>query len=161
MKFALVATRDIKQFIPVLREVELGDRFLLSILHWCGIGPRTVELPFWKVFLGRKNKTPVGVCGLYRNHGMRENLVWLAWLGIRRPFRRSGLGTEMLSNLIATARSEFQVSEVWVYTDANDIGIHRFYERIGFNFIGEGRTVAPEVVISPSDKVFCLKLRGT
>jgi hypothetical protein len=34
----LVSTRQIELFLPILKEIDFGDRFLLSMLHWCGIG---------------------------------------------------------------------------------------------------------------------------
>jgi hypothetical protein len=38
----LISTKDIIQFLPLMRELadDFGDRFLLSMLHWCGIGKR-------------------------------------------------------------------------------------------------------------------------
>jgi hypothetical protein len=39
----LVSTREIELFLPVMREVDFGDAFLLSMLHWCGIGKRRLD----------------------------------------------------------------------------------------------------------------------
>ena len=30
----LVSTKEIELFLPVMREVDFGDAFLLSMLHW-------------------------------------------------------------------------------------------------------------------------------
>ena len=66
----LVNTREIEMFIPVMKEIDFGDRFLLSMLHWCGIGRRSTPLDFWQVFLLRAQGEVVGVSGLYRQPGM-------------------------------------------------------------------------------------------
>src|SRR5271165_4826700 len=47
----LVETTQIEEFIPVMKEIDFGDRFLLSMLHWCGIGRRSTPLDYWKVLL--------------------------------------------------------------------------------------------------------------
>lgn len=158
MIVSLIQSRDLTLFIPVMREVELGDRFLLSMLHWCGIGKRASELQLWEVYLAMNEGAPMGVCGLYQNPGMPTQIAWLAWLGVRKPFCQRGIGCSMLSALIALAYSKYGLSELWVYTDANDAHVHRFYQRAGFQFVGEGGSVAPDVVMSPNDKVFRLNL---
>ena len=33
----LVSTKEIELFLPLMREIDFGDAFLLSMLHWCGI----------------------------------------------------------------------------------------------------------------------------
>lgn len=161
MNVRLIQSRDLTSFIPVIQEVELGDRFLLSMLHWCGIGKRASELQLWEVYLAMSEATPVGVCGLYQNPGMPSHLAWLSWLGVRKSFRQRGAGSSMLTALIALANSKHGFSELWVYTDANDTQVHHFYERAGFQFIGEGGNVAPDVIMSPKDKVFRLHLPKT
>ena len=47
----LVSTKQIKMFIPVTKDIaqEFGDRSLLAMLHWSGIGRRSLE--YWQVFL--------------------------------------------------------------------------------------------------------------
>jgi len=47
----LIETTEIEEFIPVIKEIDFGDRFLLSMLHWCGIGRRSTPLDYWKVLL--------------------------------------------------------------------------------------------------------------
>ncbi len=49
----LVSTTKIELFLPVMREIDFGDAFLLSILHWCGFGKRSRPLEYWQVFLLR------------------------------------------------------------------------------------------------------------
>jgi GNAT superfamily N-acetyltransferase len=158
MNVSIFQTRDIHSFIPVLQEIELGDRFLLSMLHWCGIGKRSAELPFWEVYLAMLDNTPVGVCGLYRNDGMPANLAWLSWLGVRKSYRHRGVGAAMLASLLKAAYSKHEISELWVYTDSSQPEVHRYYERAGFRYVGAGGIVAPDVVMSPSEKVFFIRL---
>jgi len=45
--FELLETSEIEMFIPVIKEIDLGYRFLLSMLHWCGIGRRSTPLDLW------------------------------------------------------------------------------------------------------------------
>src|SRR6516225_4186365 len=42
-KVELLETKDLRMFIPVMREIDFGDRFLLSMLHYCGFGTRLWE----------------------------------------------------------------------------------------------------------------------
>lgn len=158
MNVRLIQSRDITLFLPIIQDVELGDRFLLSMLHWCGIGKRASELQLWEVYLAMDDAIPVGVCGLYQNPGMPNHLAWLSWLGIRKTFRQQGVGSAMLTSLVKLAQSKHGFSELWVYTDDKDTNVHGFYERAGFRFAGIGGSVAPDVVMSPTDKVFCLNL---
>jgi RimJ/RimL family protein N-acetyltransferase len=84
----LVSTGQIELFLPILKEIDFGDRFLLSMLHWCGIGQWSTPLEFWEVFLLPSSEEIVGVSGLYRQPGMPANHCWLGWFGIRPGFRR-------------------------------------------------------------------------
>ena len=89
----LLETKEIQEFIPVMKEIDFGDRFLLSMLHWCGIGRRSTPLDYWKVLLVRARGDVVGVSGLYRQPGVPHNVCWIGWFGIRPRFRREGFGT--------------------------------------------------------------------
>ena len=68
----LVETKEIQMFLPVMKEIDFGDRFLLSMLHWCEIGQRSTPLDYWKVFLLRAEGSVVGkdFCG--RDVGWRD-----------------------------------------------------------------------------------------
>jgi RimJ/RimL family protein N-acetyltransferase len=100
----LVETTEIQMFLPVMKEIDFGDRFLLSMLHWCGIGQRSTPLDYWKVFLLTAGGDVVGVSGLYRQPGMAETVCWVGWFGIRPVFRRQGFGTSAMHALIGFAR---------------------------------------------------------
>ena len=98
---------------------DFGDRFLLSMLHWCGIGERANPLLFWEVFLLRDNREIVGVCGLYQMSETPASLAWLGWFGIRPAFRRRGYGSSAIHSLADRTR-EMDCKELWVYTGSSD-----------------------------------------
>src|SRR5258708_32846713 len=97
----LITTKEIDLFLPIMRELadDFGDRFLLSMLHWCGIGKRANPLLFWEVFLLRANREIVGVCGLYQMSETPASLAWLGWFGIRPAVRRRGYGSSAIHSL--------------------------------------------------------------
>jgi hypothetical protein len=69
-KVELVETKDLRMFIPVLQEVDFGDQFLLSMLHWCGFSRRSTPLDYWKVFfiaLSRRCCGSIGTLPATRN----------------------------------------------------------------------------------------------
>jgi RimJ/RimL family protein N-acetyltransferase len=148
----LLVTKQIEQFIPVLREVELGDRFLLAMLHWCEIGQRSTPLDLWHVFLVQHTGETVGVTGLYRQPGMSKDVGWIGWFGIRPRFRRQGYGTRAIKRLTAIAR-EVACKELWVYTGSADKVAIEFYQRLGFAVVGFARECARGQTMDDSDVV--------
>jgi len=131
----LVETTDTEMFLPVLRGIDFGDQFLLSMLHWCGIGRRSTSLAYWKVFLLRSAGQVVGVSGLYWQPGMPETVCWVGWFGIRPGFRRQGFGTRAMYLLCDFARS-IASQELWVYTGSSDDIAVRFYKSLAFEVLG-------------------------
>ena len=115
----LVNTKQIELFIPILKEIDFGDRFLLSMLHWCGIGQRSAPLEFWEVFLLYSPEDIVGVSGLYRQPGMPSNQCWLGWFAIRPDFRRRGYASAAI-RLLADSAQQRGFSELLVYTGLDD-----------------------------------------
>src|ERR1700732_5478315 len=101
----LITTKQIEMFIPILQEIDFGDRFLLSMLHWCGIGQRSTPLEYWQVFLIQAQCEIVGVSGLYRQPGMPSTICWLGWFAIRPQFRRHGFGSAAIIALCDIARN--------------------------------------------------------
>jgi GNAT superfamily N-acetyltransferase len=148
----LVETKEIEEFIPVMKEIDFGDRFLLSMLHWCGIGRRSTPLEYWKVLLVRAHGDAVGVSGLYRQPGVPNNLVWVGWFGIRPRFRRKGFGTSAMYELIDLARS-FGCQQLWVYTGSSDDVAVCFYKSLGFEDLGSAADWAPGQTTGDSDIV--------
>ena len=151
-KVELVETKDLRMFIPVLQEVDFGDQFLLSMLHWCGFSRRSTPLDYWKVFLLRFRDDVVGVSGLYRQSGMAQSICWVGWFAIRPSFRRQGFGKSAMYALIDFAKS-IQVKELWVYTgSADDIAVN-FYKSLGFEVLGSAGHWAPGQTMEDSDAV--------
>jgi ribosomal protein S18 acetylase RimI-like enzyme len=148
----LVETTKIEELIPVMKEIDFGDRFLLSMLHWCGIGRRSTPLDYWKVLLVRARGDVVGVSGLYRQPGMPHNVCWVGWFGIRPRFRREGFGTSAMDALIDLARS-FGCQQLWVYTGSSDDVAVSFYKSLAFEVLGTAAEWAPGRTMEDSDIV--------
>jgi RimJ/RimL family protein N-acetyltransferase len=153
----LITTKQIELFIPILKEIDFGDRFLLSMLHWCGIGRRTTPLEFWQVFLARSGQEIVGVSGLYRQPGAPKHVCWLGWFAIRPKFRRQGFGTAA-THLLADYARTVGCKELWVYTDCSDQAARSFYTKLGFEFLGSARDYAYGQTMDDSDIVLKLPL---
>jgi ribosomal protein S18 acetylase RimI-like enzyme len=153
----LVSTRNIEMFIPILREIDFGDQFLLSMLHWCGIGQRPTPLEYWQVFLVASKQEIVGVSGLYRQPGMPAQLCWLGWFGIRPRFRRRGFGSAAIRSLAEEAQ-KINCREIWVYTDAEDHAARDFYFSLDFEVIGSAHAWAHGKTADPTDVVLRRKL---
>ena len=148
----LVDTREIEMFVPVMREIDFGDQFLLSMLHRCGIGRRSTPLDFWQVFLLRAHGDIVGGSGLYRQPGMAQTVCWLGWFGIRPRFRRQGFGTQAIRALFGVARS-LGCNELWVYTGSSDDVAVGFYKSLGFDALGTAAEWARGRTMEDSDTI--------
>ncbi len=155
----LIATREINLFLPVMRELadDFGDRFLLSMLHWCGIGRRPVPIPFWEVFLLRRATETIGVCGLYQTPKTPSSRIWVGWFGIRPAFRRKGYGTAAIHALTDKGR-RMACTELWVYTGRPDEGARTFYTKLGFEVLGPASERAAGMTMDESDIVLMLPL---
>lgn len=148
----LLETTEIEMFLPVIKEIDFGGRFLLSMLHWCGIGRRSTPLDFWKVFLLRARGDVVGVSGLYRQPGMPQTVCWVGWFGIRPRFRREGFGTNAMYPLFDFARN-IGCQELWVYTGSADDVAVSFYKSLGFGVLGPAAEWAHGRTMEDSDIV--------
>jgi ribosomal protein S18 acetylase RimI-like enzyme len=148
----LVSTKEIELFLPLMQEIDFGDEFLLSILHWCGIGKRATPLEYWEVFLLRAQSKIVGVSGLYRQPGMPSHVCWLGWFAILSQFRRQGFGSAAIQQLFKIAR-DAACKELWVYTGSRDHIARNFYTNLGFKVVGPARDCAPASTMDDSDIV--------
>src|SRR6516165_4090552 len=135
-----------------MREIDFGDPFLLSMLHWCGIGKRSKPLEYWQVFLLRTKSQIIGVSGLYRQPGMPLRVCWLGWFAIRPRFRRQGFGTAAIHQLCDAARTGGS-RELWVYTGLQDGVARSFYTSLGFEVLGPASEYAPGKTTDDSDIV--------
>ena len=156
----LFSTKEIELFLPLMREIDFGDEFLLSMLHWCGIGRRSKPLEYWQVFLVRSQNETVGVSGLYRQPGMSPDLCWLGWFAIRPKLRRRGLGSAAIDSLVSHART-INCREIWVYTGADDHIARDFYISLGFEVIGPAHEWAHGKTANLSDVVLRRQLIAT
>jgi GNAT superfamily N-acetyltransferase len=159
MSVKLLETKDILQFLPLLREIDLGDKFLLSMLHWCDIGRRSSPLALWRVFVAYANREVIGVSGLYRHCGASANICWIGWLGVRPRFRRRGFGTDMVGELKRIAAT-LGSNQLWVYTGNIDFAAITFYEKNGFAKQGRASLVCPNETSDSSDEVLMITLPG-
>ena len=148
----LIATKEIELFLPVMREIDFGDPFLLSMLHWCGIGERSTPLEYWRVFLLRLKSEIIGVSGLYRQPGTPSHIYWLGWFAIRPKFRRQGLGSAAIHQLSHVAQNAGS-TELWVYTGSSDNIARTFYLSLGFEVLGPASDYAPGRTMDDSDIV--------
>jgi RimJ/RimL family protein N-acetyltransferase len=155
----LVTTKEIELFLPTMKELadDFGDRFLLAMLHWCGIGSRPAPLEFWQVFLIRTLGEIVGISGLYRQPESPAQLCWLGWFAVRPKFRRKGFGSAAIHATVDCART-MGCKELWVYTGASDEAARHFYTKVGFELLGSARDSAPGKTIDDSDIVLKLRL---
>jgi RimJ/RimL family protein N-acetyltransferase len=150
----LITTKEINLFLPVMKDLadDFGDPFLLSMLHWCGIGRRPRPIPFWEVFLLRAGTEIIGVCGLYQAPKTPASRIWLGWFGIRPAFRRQRYGTAAIHGLADRARA-IASTEIWVYTGQSDEAARSFYAKLGFALLGPARDYAPGQTMDDSDIV--------
>jgi GNAT superfamily N-acetyltransferase len=139
-------------YIPILWEIDCGERFLLSMLYWCGIGSRSTPLDYWQVFLIRAQTEIIGVSGLYRQPGMPSNICWLEWFSVRSRFRRRGFGTAAIRSLASHART-IACKELWVYTHSSDDIARSFYMSLGFEALGPAYQCARGQTMDDSDIV--------
>src|ERR1700750_2865202 len=135
-----------------MREIDFGDAFLLSMLHWCGIGRRSRPLGYWPVFVLRAKSQIIGISGLYRHPGMPSHVCWLGWFAIRPQFRRQGFGTAAIHQLCHAARSAGS-TELLVYTGSHDDVARIFYISLGFEVMGSALEHARGKTMDDSDIV--------
>ena len=153
----LVSTKEIELFLPLMREIDFGDAFLLSMLHWCGIGKRSTPLDYWQVFLLRAKSQIIGVSGLYRQPEIPSHICWLGWFAIRPQFRRQGFGTAAIYQLCLVAQNAGS-TELWVYTGREDDVARLFYRSLGFEVLGAASDYFPGTTTDDSDIVLKLEL---
>jgi ribosomal protein S18 acetylase RimI-like enzyme len=146
----IIQTTDLIDFIPLLKELEFGDKFSLAMLKWCGIGQRNQLLAFWEVYLAKIEAQTIGVMGLYQQVDSQNDVAWVGWFGIRPQFRRQGWGKIMIEQLKKYAR-QFGFQQLWVYTNSPNLAAVSFYESSGFVKLGVAAEVCPGKTNSLSD----------
>jgi GNAT superfamily N-acetyltransferase len=153
-----LTSREIVDFLPLLRGLdELGDRFRLSMLHWCGYGQRPRPLDYWHIQLVRQNGTTISVCGLYRPPKESPDVVWLGWLGVLPPYRRQGIASFILKRMHEEARM-LGAKEIRVFTESRNAAVQAFYAKNDYTPMGTAATFAPGQGSDPDDLVLHLAL---
>ena len=151
----LFESLKIEDFIPVLKGLpELGDPFLLSMLHWCGIGQRPYPLRQWQVFLLEVEDAVIGVTGFYQRMETAVADGWIGWLGVVPTFRGRGCGRQMLA-LTEDRAASADLRRLLVYCDAEARRVHDFYVKSGYTSMGTATDVCPGQTAKLDDLVFC------
>jgi len=153
----LIRTRDIIEFVSLIKEIEFGDRFSLSMLHWCGIGKREYPLKFWEVYIAKIDNETVGVIGLYQQMETKTESVWVGWFGVRPQFRRKGIGTTLINQLKKIA-ADYKFRELLVFTDQDNVAALSLYQNNGFIKVEPSEAVSLGKTHDPSDIVLKLGL---
>jgi GNAT superfamily N-acetyltransferase len=83
---------------------------------------------------------------------MAGTACWVGWFGIRRGFRRQGLGRNSMYALIEFARN-LDCKELWVYTGSSDHVAITFYPKLGFGLLGTAADWAPGQTMNDADAV--------
>jgi GNAT superfamily N-acetyltransferase len=146
----IIQSTDIIDFIPLLKELEFGEKFHLNMLQWCGIGKRDQSLGFWQVYLAKLETETIGVMGLYQLVDSPPDVVWVGWFGLRPKHRRQGWGKIMINHLKEYAVN-FGFKQLWVYTNYPNLAAISFYEDSGFVKLGAAAEVCPGKTSSLSD----------
>ena len=96
-------------------------------------------------FLAEDGGELAGVA-LCRSDDVRHDVGWVSILGVRRPWRRRGLGRALLLNAFAEfGRRGFR--SVVLGVDAESLtGAHRLYEDVGMRVVHVSETYAKELV---------------
>jgi len=81
------------------------------------------------------DRKPIAVSGLYFL-SRHPTAAWLGWFGIHPSTQGKGLGGRILVGVEAEAM-RCGYSEMMVYHVADDDGLNRFYQRHGFDIVGE------------------------
>jgi mycothiol synthase len=95
--------------------------------HWL-LSPPSFAPDLW--FLAHENGDPAGIA-ICHPHRARADLGWIRILGVRRPWRRRGLGRALLLHAFAQFRGR-GFSKAGLGVDAESLtGANRLYEEVG------------------------------
>ena len=134
-KITLHKTKNIYDFGPILMPLvpDFTMTFVQTVLEWCKVVPVEDDGKFWKVWLVKKNKKAVGICGLYSLNKKTDEL-WLGWFGIVPEFRNKGVGVDVMAHLYKQAK-KVGCKKMFSYVDKQGAPLS-FYGREGFEVIG-------------------------
>lgn len=95
-------------------------------------------------YLIKKENTTIGTIGYYRSRSHpKENELWIGYLGIKKEFRKNGLGYQMVNELVEDIqRKHSKVNTIKLFTsnlDATKDG-HWLYPKLGFTLYRKVQT---------------------
>lgn len=160
-----LSTKDYAAFLPVIEALqpELGERFPISMQNWCGIGERPYPLKIWKVYIAYdvESNRAVGIYSFYQQENDPEGRFWIGWIGVVSSYRRKGIGAEFLAKVEQEVR-ELGARELWVHTDADNVGAMEFYKAFGMSSWGQFRNMGVQQASAEDDgAVFWKPLAST
>lgn len=125
-------SRNIRQFKCLTDGLiaDFGPAFKETVKMWC---KRVDDGKFWEVWIVKKDKETIGICGLYSLDFDTKEL-WLGWLGILPQHRNNGIGKEVLEFLYSEAK-KVKCKRINSYVDQEGKPLS-FYYRNDFKRIG-------------------------
>jgi GNAT superfamily N-acetyltransferase len=109
---------------------DFGEPFKETMKLWC---KKVDDGKFWQVWIIKKDKETIGVCGVY-SMDYETKTLWLGWLGILKEYRNKGLGKEVMSFLYSESK-KLGAKRLNSYVDKHGKPLS-FYYREGFERIG-------------------------
>ena len=95
--------------------------------HWF-LEPSALVPELW--FLAHEDSEPAGVA-ICHPHKTRTDCGWVRVLGVRRPWRRRGLGRALLLHAFSEFRRRGLVAAGLGVDSESETGAHRLYESVG------------------------------
>jgi mycothiol synthase len=95
--------------------------------HWL-LSPPAFVPELW--FLAHADGDPAGIA-ICHPHRTRPDVGWIRILGVRRPWRKRGLGRALLLHAFHEFRRRGLVGAGLGVDASSDTGAHRLYERVG------------------------------
>lgn len=121
-----------KMTISDLNEIE--DILLSDFDDFWNINVFKGELlnPNSKYIVARSNNKIVGFAGIWK----AVDDVHITNIVTAKKFRRQGIGSMLLSNLIEMAKSEKNINSITLEVNTNNIPAQKLYKKFGFNVVG-------------------------
>jgi len=127
-----------KKYIPASLKVIVETRVVTNKAEaqWLlerslGKGQHVLKPTYYILF---KDKTVIGVSGLYQDYEDPASVRWLDYLSVTSKLQGQGYGTKMIKNLESICRKE-KVKMICVFTD-NQKAI-KFYQKNKFKIFGK------------------------
>jgi ribosomal protein S18 acetylase RimI-like enzyme len=114
----------------------LGLTFVQRLAREWESGVNRFDGPGEVLFAARVGAEVIGICGLTRDPYADDPKVGrVRHLYVRVPYRRAGVGEQLVADVIAAARSHFER----LHLRAGNPAAVRFYERLGFRRAADAR----------------------